>query len=274
MVDAGQGLCDGSGVGHHAHCALHTGQVSAGHHGGRLVVDAALEAGGAPVHELHRALGLDGGDGRVHVLGHHVTAVHQAAGHELAVAGVALGHHVGRLEHGVGDLLHGQLLVVGLLCGDDGRVRGKHEVDAGIRHQVGLELGDIHVQGAVEAEGGGQGRHHLRNETVQVGVGGSLDVQAAAAYVVQGLVIQAEGAVSVLQEGVRGQHVVVRLHHGSGHLRSRGDGEGELGLAAIVHGQALQEEGAETGSCSTASGVEDHEALETSAVISQLADTV
>jgi len=38
------------------------------------------------------------------------------------VAGVALGHHGGGLEGGVGDLGNGELLVVGLLGGDDGSV--------------------------------------------------------------------------------------------------------------------------------------------------------
>lgn len=52
VVQAGEDLGDGSGVGDHAHCALHLGQVAAGHHSRGLVVDAALEAGGAPVHEL------------------------------------------------------------------------------------------------------------------------------------------------------------------------------------------------------------------------------
>ena len=60
---------------------------------------------------------------------------------------------------------------------------------------------------------------------VQVGVGGSLDIQTAATHVVQSLVIKVEGAIGVLQQRVRRKHVVVRLHHGSGHLRSRSDGE-------------------------------------------------
>ena len=72
------------------------------------------------------------------------------------MAGVALGHHGGGLEGGVGDLGHGQLLVVGLLGGDDWGVGREHEVDAGVGHQVGLELGHVHVQGAVEAQRGCQ----------------------------------------------------------------------------------------------------------------------
>jgi hypothetical protein len=73
---------------------------------------------------------------------------------------------------------------------------------------------------------------------------------------------------------VGGQDVVVRLNDSSGDLRSRGHSEGKLGLAAIVNRQTLQKEGAETGTSSTTSGVEDHETLETSAVVSQLADAV
>lgn len=56
-----------------------------------------LEACGAPVHELDGALGLDGGDGSVDVLGHHVPSVQHAAGHVLAVARVAL-HHLSQYK--------------------------------------------------------------------------------------------------------------------------------------------------------------------------------
>jgi hypothetical protein len=58
-------------------------------------------------------------------------------------------------------------------------------VDARVRHQVGLELGNIDVQGTIEAQTGGQGRDNLSDQTVQVSVGRALDVQVAAADVVQ-----------------------------------------------------------------------------------------
>merc|ERR1719482_2064198 len=86
VVHAGEDLGHGGGVGDHAAGALDLGEVTTGHHGRGLVVDTALEAGGAPVDELDGTLGLDGGDGSVHVLGDDVTAVHHAAGHVLAVA--------------------------------------------------------------------------------------------------------------------------------------------------------------------------------------------
>merc|ERR1719432_22394 len=53
MVDAREDLGDGGGVADHAASAHHLGQVAAWDHGGRLVVDAALEAGGAPINKLN-----------------------------------------------------------------------------------------------------------------------------------------------------------------------------------------------------------------------------
>ena len=58
----------------HAAGAHDLGQITTGHHRRRLVVDAALEAGGAPVHKLDGTLGLDGSHCRVHILRHDVAA--------------------------------------------------------------------------------------------------------------------------------------------------------------------------------------------------------
>ena len=66
-------------------------------------------------------------------------AVHHAAGHVLAMARITLHHHGGWLEDRHGDLCHGQLLMVCLLCRDDWCIGGQHEVDARVWHQVGLE---------------------------------------------------------------------------------------------------------------------------------------
>jgi hypothetical protein len=147
-------------------------------------------------------------------------------------------------------------------------------VNTRVGHQVGLELRKIDVEGTIETKRCGQRRHNLGNKTVQVGVGRALDVEVATAHVVKGLVIQAESAISVLQQRVGSQHVVVGLNNSGRHLGGRGHGEGELGLAAVVNGKTLQKEGSETGTRSTTSGVEDHEALKTSAVVGQLADAV
>ena len=123
-----------------------------------LVADTELEASRAPVDELDGALGLEGSDGSVGVVGDDVTAVEQAGGHVLAVPGVALDHLVVGLEAGHGHLLDRVGLVGGLGSRDDGSVGDEREVDTGVGDQVGLELVEIDVEGAVEAERRGDGR--------------------------------------------------------------------------------------------------------------------
>ena len=246
MVKTGPCLSNGRGVGQHADRALDLGQITTRNNGGGLVVDADLESSGTPVHELDGALGLDGGNRGVDVLRDDVTTVKHTAGHVLAVTRVALDHLVGGLEASIGDLGNRELLVVGLLGGDDGRVGGERKVDARVRHQIGLELGQVNIEGTVEAEGRSGGRHNLGNQAVQVGVGGALNVEVAAADVVQGLVVHQESTVGVLQGGVARENRVVRLNDGGGNLRSGVDGILEFGLLAVVNRQTLHQQRGET----------------------------
>ena len=177
VVDAGEHLSDGGGVGDHADGALHLGEVAAWDDGRRLVVDTALEASRAPVDELDGALGLDGGDGGVDVLGDDVTAVHEAAGHVLAVAWVALGHHGRGLERSVGDLRDGELLVVCLLGGDDGRVGASTKWMRG----YGTKLVWNSVTSTLSApskRSEAVRRDDLGDETVEVGVRRALNVES------------------------------------------------------------------------------------------------
>jgi len=147
-------------------------------------------------------------------------------------------------------------------------------VDSGVRNQVSLELSDINVEGTVESEGSGQGGDNLGNESVQVGVGGSLDVEISAADIVDGLVVEHDGDVGVLEEGVGGEDGVVGLNDGGGDLGGWVDGESKLGLLAVIDGKSLEEEGTETGAGTATNSVEDEETLETSALIGELADSV
>ena len=87
-------------------------------------------------------------------------------------------------------------------------------------------------------------------------------------------VIDLVGHVRVLQEGVHAQHRVVRLDARRGDLRARPDGERDLRLLAVVDRQALEEQAAETRACAATARVEHHEALETRAVVSELAEAV
>ena len=93
-------------------------------------------------------------------------------------------------------------------------------MDPGVGHQVGLELSQIDVEGTIEPEGGGDGGHDLSDQPVEVGVGGTLDVQVTSADVVDGLVVDHEGTVGVLQGGVGTEGGVVGLNNSSSNLQN------------------------------------------------------
>ena len=164
--------------------------------------------------------------------------------------------------------------MIGFLSGDDGGVGRQHEVNSGIGHQVGLELSHIDVEGTIEPQRSSEGGDDLRDKSVEVGVGWSFNVEVSPADIIDGLVIEHDSDVGVLEEGVGGEDGVVGLDDGSGDLGGGVDGEAELGLLSIVDGESLKEKRSETGSSSTTNGVKHKEALKTSAVISQLSNPV
>ena len=142
------------------------------------------------------------------------------------------------------------------------------------RHQVGLELVQVNVQATIETEGRGDARDNLGDEPVQVGETGRGNTEPLLADLEDGLIVDHERAVGVLEGGVGGQDRVVGLDDGARELRRGVDGELELGFFAVVRGEPLHEQGPEAGPGTTAERVEDEEALEARAVIREAADPV
>jgi len=274
MIDSGEDLSDSSGVRDHADSSHNLGEITTWNDSWWLIVDTALETSWAPVNELNGSLGLDGGNGSVDVLWNDITSVHHAAGHVFTVSWVTLGHHGGWLEGGVGDLSDGELFVVSFLGRDDWSVRGKHEMDSWIWDQVGLELGDIDVEGTIESEGGSQGGDNLSDESVEVGVGWSFDIKSSSADIVDSLIIEHNGDVSVLEKRVSGEDGVVWFDNSGRDLWGWIDGETKLGFLTVIDGKSLEEEGTETGSGTTTDGVENEETLKTGTLVSKLSDSV
>merc|ERR1740138_1581036 len=189
VINARENLGNGGAVRNHAASTHHLGQVTTWDHGRRLVIDAAFKPGRTPVNKLNGALRLNGGNRGVDILGHNVATVHHTAGHVLAVAWVALDKHRGRLEDRHRDLSHAQLLMVSLLCRDNGRVARQHEVDPWVWDKIGLELGNVHIERAVEAQRCREGGNDLCEEAIQVRVGRTLDIQIAAADIIKCLIV-------------------------------------------------------------------------------------
>jgi hypothetical protein len=147
-------------------------------------------------------------------------------------------------------------------------------MDSWIWDQVSLELGDIDVKGTVESEGGSEGGDNLSNESVQVGVGWSLNIKVSSADIIDGFVIEDNGNIGVLEKGVSGQHGVIWLNNGGGDLWGWIDGETKLGFLTIIDGESLEEERSKSRSGTSSNGVEDEETLETSALIGELSDSI
>jgi hypothetical protein len=274
MVKTSPGLSNSGGVGQHADGSLDLGKITSGYDCWWLVVDTDLETSWAPVDELDGSLGLDGGNGGVDILGDDISTVEETTGHVLSVSWVAFDHLVGGLETGVGDLSNRQLLVVGLLGGDDWGVGDQREMDTRVRYQVSLELSQINVEGTIESERSGDGRNNLSDESVQVGVGRSLNIHVTSADVIDGFIVYHEGTVRVLQSGMGSEDRVVRLNNSSCDLGRWVDGKFKLGFLSVVNRKSLQEERSESRSGTSTERMEDKESLESSTLVSQLSDSI
>ena len=98
-----------------------------------------LKSSWAPIHELNGSLGLDCGNGCIHVLWYHISTEQQTAGHVFAMAWVTFYHLIGWLKAGIGDFSNCKLFMVGFLGRDDWSISSQWEVNTWIRHQVGLQ---------------------------------------------------------------------------------------------------------------------------------------
>lgn len=81
-------------------------------------------------------------------------------------------------------------------------------------NHVDGELSEIRVELTWESQTGGDTRHDERDEVVQISVGGRVELQGSETNVVQGLVIDTEGLVRVLDKLVDGECSVVWLDNG------------------------------------------------------------
>jgi len=114
----------------------------------------------------------------------------------------------------------------------------------------------------------------LTNQSVQVGVGWSFDIQVTSADIIDGFVVNHESTVRVFQGGVSGEDGVVWFNNSGGDLWCWVDGELQFGFLTVINGKTFHQEGSETRTGTTTEGVEDQETLETGTLISQFSDSV
>merc|ERR1719199_2407996 len=133
---------------------------------------------------------------------------------------------------------------------------------------------NVDIERTIESQRRCKRGYDLRQQTVQVCVCGPLNVQVAAADIVQCLIVVHDRYISMFQQRVNTQHSVVRLNHCCGNLRAGPHGEAQLGLLAVVDREALQHEAAEARPSASTDSVVHHESLQAGAVVSEFTDAV
>jgi len=88
-------------------------------------------------------------------------------------------------------------------------------MDSRIRHQIGLELSNINVEGSIESKRSSQRRNNLSDQSVEISVSRTLDIEETSANVVDGLVIKHESDISMLKERVSRKDRVVGFDNSS-----------------------------------------------------------
>merc|ERR1712055_1039664 len=166
VVKPGPSLGNGSSVAEHTDSSAELGQITSRYYSGGLVVNSYLKASRTPFYKLDALLGLDGGDGSIDVLRNDISSVEKTACHVFSMPWVTFHHLVGGFKASIGDLRDCELLVVGLLRGNDGSISDQGEVDPRIRHQVGLELSQIHIESSIKPKGSSDGGDDLTNKSV------------------------------------------------------------------------------------------------------------
>ncbi len=166
----------------------------------RDVAYGGLDVVGDPFNEVAAVLVLDIQHLFVDLL--HGHAATEDGGHcEVpAVARVAGGHHVLRVEHLLGEFGYCEGAVLLAATGGEWGEAGHEEVETGEGHHVDGQLSEIGVQLTREPEAGGHPRHGGGHQMVEVSVGWCGQFESTEADVVQGLVVDTVGLVCVLYQ--------------------------------------------------------------------------
>lgn len=266
LANAGEDFLNGGGVADEGSSHLETTRRDIAHGGHDVVGDPGSEVGGV--------LGLDIEHLLVNFLGGHTAAERGNTGEIETTTGIAGSHHVLVIEHLGGELGDGEGTI------DLGSAGGKRsetsnvEVHTDEGLQVDIELTEVGVELAWEAEAAGDTRHNQGDEVVQVTEGGAGELEGTEAYIIKGLVINAEDLISRLDQLVDGEGTVVGFNDSIGNLGRGDDGESGQDTVWILFTELGEHQGTHTGTGTTTEGVAELEALEAITGLSFFADGV
>ena len=200
----------------------------------RTIVDANLETSRTPLDQIECRFCLERSNCRVAVSGNDITTVEESHGHVFALGWITNHHLVGRFCALAGELIDLEALMGRLLLANDRSIADQRIVDTWIWNEVRLELVEVNIQGAVKAQTGGDRRHYLSNESIEMLKVRARDIEIAATDFEDGFIVDQEGAVGVLDCAVSRQNRVVWFDDGSGNSRGRVHGEFQFRFLAEV----------------------------------------
>mmetsp|Transcript_28777 Transcript_28777/g.65208 ORF Transcript_28777/g.65208 Transcript_28777/m.65208 type:complete len:282 (+) Transcript_28777:230-1075(+) len=241
---------------------------------GRNVANRRLDIVGNPLDEIGRVFVLDVEHLLINFLGRHTTTEHSSTCQVAPVSGISSAHHVLSVKHLLRKL--GNCKCTVLLRSTAGeRSKSNHEkVKTWEGNNVHSKLSQIRVELARETERTSNSRHHSRNQMVQVSKCRRRQLQSSEANIVQGLIVDAEALVGVLNKLMDREGSVVGLDDSIRHLRRRHDGEGEHDTIRVLFTDLGNEKRAHASTSSTSEGVRNLETLEAIARLGLLANHI
>ena len=226
------------------------------------VTNGNLDVMGDPVHKVVAVFLLHSKHLLVYLFGRHLASEHASNSEVAPPPWVACCHHVASIEHLLGELRDGEGSILLTATGCQGRKAWHEEVEAGERHHVDSQLPQVCVELPGESQRGRDPTHGHADQVVKVPVTWRGQLQRAETDVVEGLVVDAEGLICVLQELVDRQGGVVGLHHCVGDFRGGHDAEGVHDAVWVLLSDLVDEEGSHAGAGATPQRVNQLEALQ------------
>lgn len=191
-----------------------------------------------------------------------------------AVTEVRGSHHVLGVEHLLRQLGNGDSTERVSAAAGQGSEADHEEVETREGHHVDSKLAEVRVELARETERNRDAGHDGRHQVVEVAIRRVGQLQRAHADVVEGLVVNTEGLVGVLDELVDGEGGVVGLDNGIGDLGRGDDGEGGHHAVGELLTDLGDQQSTHTSTSTTTQRVGDLETLEAVAALGLATDDI